>query len=132
MGKKVKTFISNYWIVLLVGAVYALTATYNTFGSGRDVLWNTFIKTVREGFLIFLLYKHIEYLNNSLSILFCLGAIAISLSYMVFRFSCAAFSGLNYEIYYDMMKNTNLRLIMSFIIFIILLLIKYLNNKGNG
>lgn len=129
MKMKVSKLIECYWIVLAVGIFFILTAIYNEFGYSRHVGWNTFIKTTRELFLIVLLFKCKSTLNNTISILFCFGMIALSLSYIVFRFHCAIVSDWNYTHYFELMKNTYLRFIITIIIFVIIALIKYLNSK---
>lgn len=126
---KANKFIENYWMILAVGIYFILTGIYNCYGSGRSVEWNTFIKTTRELFLIILLLKHKSNLNNTISVLFCYGMISLSLSYTIFRLYCAFKSSWDYNQYWELMKDVDLRFMLTIIIFVILLLIKYLNRK---
>ena len=118
----------NYWIVIVLGAFFALTTIYNSFGSCYSIFWNTFIKTTRELLIISLLYKSIENQKNTLSIIFAIGGISVSFSYMLFRFICA-FTAFNFDTYMILMADNVNRLIMSVIIFCILAAIKYVNWK---
>jgi hypothetical protein len=135
--KQIKYIFDNYWLVLLVGAWFALTCIYNEWGQSRDVFWNTYIKTIREGLLIGLFFGIKKSLNNTVSILFCYGGIAVTLSYVLFRFYCGIKSNFveligeqtRYSAYFDFMKDNDYRLLMSIIILIVLLFINYINRK---
>jgi len=132
-----KYLIEKYWVVLLVGAWFALTCIYNEWGHSRDVFWNTYIKTVRDALLIGLFFGINRTLSNTISILFCYGGIAVALSYVLFRFYCGIKSNFveliegqdRYGVYFEFMKNTEYRLFMSIIILLVLLIINYINKK---
>lgn len=122
--------LNKYSTVIIVGAFFALTCVYNTFGVNYSVFWNTFIKTVRELFVLALLFKLIPYQKNALSVLFLLGAVSMSLGYMIFRFN-AAFMAADFNDYIELMKSTTNRLIMSVFIFCILVSIKFIKSRNS-
>ena len=124
-----KTVFSKYWFVILVGAFWVLASIYHNCGENRHVLWNTYIKTIRELFWLIILIKVKSKLENYLSILFWFGFAAYSLALMLNRYYCAIKSNLVYDAYYELMKSDMLSLCLTFIIFAILVLIKYLNRK---
>lgn len=149
--RKVKLIFSNYWALVGVILYFALTGIYNEFGFGRDVIWNTYIKTVREGFLLFVIYATIKNLPNTLSILSFIGVAGYSLSLTVFRFYSAIKSWLVYDglieakgrvvdvieregvvwydVYYEMMKDIDTKHFFTIGIILILIIIHYLNKK---
>lgn len=124
-----KKLFGNYWMVLLVGAFFALTSIYNTFGLSLNVAWETYIKTVRSLFIIALISMHIKKLPNTLSMLFAFGGIGAMLYLMVFRWLSAYASRLDYDAYYNIMGSHNYRLLFTIIIFTIFIACNYLNRK---
>jgi O-antigen/teichoic acid export membrane protein len=137
MKKKAKYIFDNYWLVLLVGMFFILTCIYNEWGENRNVFWNTYIKTVREGLVIGLFFGILKSLKNTISIFFAYGGIAVSMAYTLFRFYCgikSLFIELGegeslYDVYFELMKSTENRFAMTLVIFIILIAINYLNRK---
>ena len=113
----------RYWMIMLVGVYFILISVYNEFGVPRDVFWNTFIKTVRQGFIFTILIMHINRLPNSLSILTCLGAMSYSLGLTVFRY-WAAYHSWNleepYEAYFELMKRGDIRNYCTLGLFVIM------------
>lgn len=120
--------INRYQIVLVAVAFIAITTLYNCFGVLESVLWNTLIKTSREGLLIYFLFRSLPTIKNPLEGYFLFGLIAISASYTVFRFGCAIAAS-DWNEYMSFMAETQWRLLMSMVIFIILVVIKLLNRK---
>lgn len=127
--KHLCVFLANYWMVILVGAFFALTSIYNTFGVSKDVFWNTYIKSVRTIFVLVLLFMHIKNISNTISILFAFGAIASYVYLTGFRFISAYISDGNYVTYWEYMKSNNYSLLYTIIIFCIFMAIRYLNKK---
>lgn len=151
--KTINNLFGKYWGVLAVIIYFSLTGIYNEFAENRDVLWNTYIKTVREGFFVFVLYTSIRTLPNSLSILSFLGVIGYSLSLTLFRFWSAIKSNLIYKgvispkqelldalssenlkwnwynIYFEFMKDIDTRHMFTIVIILILITIHYLNKR---
>lgn len=124
-----KDLFKNYWMVLLVGAFFALTSIYNTFGLSMNVAWNTYIKTVRSLFIIALISMHIKKLPNTSSMIFAFGGIGVMLYLMIFRWMAAYVSSLDYDIYMEVMKSHDYRLLFTIIIFTIFIACNYLNRK---
>ena len=129
MMTTLKKFFKQYGFVLLVGAYFALTSIYSSFGSSRDVFWNTYIKTVRECFIIALVLMHFKKLQNVLSILMGFGFIAVCSYRLLFRWLCAHVSSGDYEVYFEYMKSPNQSLMYIIFIFSIFVLANYLNSK---
>ena len=121
--------VKNYWMVLLVGAYFALTSIYNTLGVPRDVYWTIGIKTVKDLLLITLIAAHIKKLPNVLSMLFAFGGISAITYLMVFRWVAAFISYGDYDIYWEYMKSDNYASLFTIIIFIIFTTCNYLNKK---
>lgn len=119
----------QYWMVLLVGAYFALTSIYNTWGEPRHVYWTIGIKSVKDLFLIVLISMHIKKLPNVLSMLFAFGGIAVNLYLMIFRWMAAYVSGGDYSIYWNYMKSENYSLLFTIIIFCTFMCVNYLNRK---
>ena len=124
-----KNLFRQYWMVLLVGAYFALTSIYNALGEPRHVYWTIGIKTVKDLFLIALISMHIKKLPNILSILFAFGGMAVVMYLMVFRWLAAYVSDGDYSIYWEYMKSDNYSLLFTIIIFCTFTACNYLNKK---
>lgn len=127
--EQIKNIFNKFWIVLLVGMYFILTSIYNELGVFRVVEWSIFIKTTRELFIVFLLMGYLNKLNNSLSILTCLGAVSYSLGLIIFRFYSAISANFDYNTYIEYMKDGDIRNICSFCLFLIFLIIHLINKK---
>ena len=124
--------ISNYWFVIYAGVYFILASIYMNFGSAYSVNWNVYIKLVNYLYLplipiITLAYKH---LNNTTSILFSIGLISYLCGMAIFRIIASLKSDGSFEAYFDYMKSDTIGLYITFTIFMILIVIKYLNKNG--
>ena len=127
--KRLIEIFNRYWMLILVVFYFTMLGIYHEFGIARDVISNTLIKMAREAFIVVLLASWIKRLPNSVSILACLAAIAYSIGLTIFRIICAFKSKLNYEIYFEYMKDGDIRNFFTFLMFVLLLVVYYLNTK---
>ena len=128
--KTLNKFLNEYGFVILVGVYFALTSIYASCGHSKSVFWNSYIKIVRELFVVALIFMNFKRLKNIISILFGFSALAISAYLTVFRLMTAYISEGDYDIYKQQMQGNNQSLMFITFIFIIFVLANYINRRN--
>lgn len=127
--KAIIRLIKDYNLVILVSVYFALTSIYYSDGKSNSVAWVTYIKTVRELFLIGLISIILTKYKNILTSLIGLSAIGVSFYLCLFRWYSAYVSDGDYKIYRTLMSDHKQSLMLIAFIFIIFVTANYINKK---